>query len=360
MANTVLIKFDDIQAVTEGLFLKVGMSAEDAKFQADALLTSNLWGIDSHGALRIPDYLNRYENGALNATPDIKVVRGEGSVVVVDGDAGSGFVVGKKAMEMAIEKAKEYGIAAVGVINSNHFGAGAIYTRMAAEAGMVGICMTNVKPLMAAPGASKAVIGNNPIAFAIPTYGEFPFVLDMSLSKVAGGKLKLAMEKGEKIPSDWATDKDGRPTDDPAKGFNGGYLLPVGDFKGLGLAYMADILCGLITGGVFADKMKSMYKEPADPSLTGHFMIVINIENIISKEDMKAKMAEYLKYLKSIPMWQENGELYLPGELEYNKSIERLRDGLPIPNATVDKLVDFGKKLGLAPELIDRLAKYQK
>ena len=112
---------------------------------------------------------------------------------------------------------------------------------------MIGIAMTNVKPLIVAPGASVPVTGNNPIAFGIPTYGEFPFVLDMSLSVVAGGKLTLAIKKKEKIPMDWATDKNGRPTDDPQAAFDG-YLLPMGGHKGLGLSYVVDILSGLITG----------------------------------------------------------------------------------------------------------------
>ena len=254
-------------------------------------------------------------------------------------------------MERAIKNAKKTGIAACGVINSNHFGAGALYARMAAEKGMIGIAMTNVKPLIVAPGASQPVTGNNPIAFAIPTYGDFPFVLDMSLSVVAGGKLTLAIKKKEKIPMDWATDKEGRPTDDPQKAFDG-YLLPMGGHKGLGLSYVVDILSGVITGGVFSKEMKSMYANPEEPSLTGHFFIAIDISRIITEEAMKERMAIFKDNLKSTPMWQEGAEMLLPGEIEYRKEKERKEQGIPVPITTYEELMELAKEYDVKSPLI--------
>lgn len=351
MANTYLIQGEDLIAFGKELFKKAGMSEADADFHANALVQTNYWGIDSHGVIRIPAYFKRMINGAVNVKPDIKTVRGEGCLEVLDADAAAGFIGAKAGMERAIKNAKKTGIAACGVINSNHFGAGALYARMAAEKGMIGIAMTNVKPLIVASGASQPVTGNNPIAFAIPTYGDFPFVLDMSLSVVAGGKLTLAIKKKEKIPMDWATDKEGRPTDDPQKAFDG-YLLPMGGHKGLGLSYVVDILSGVITGGVFSKEMKSMYANPEEPSLTGHFFIAIDISRIITEEAMKERMAIFKDNLKSTPMWQEGAEMLLPGEIEYRKEKERKEQGIPVPITTYEELMELAKEYDVKSPLI--------
>jgi LDH2 family malate/lactate/ureidoglycolate dehydrogenase len=253
-------------------------------------------------------------------------------------------------MDRAIQLATVYHGGVVGVTHSNHFGATGIYARMAAEQDMIGIVMTNTMPNIVAPGGSQPVTGNNPLAIAIPTFGDFPFVLDISLSNVAGGKLLLASKKGEKIPLDWATDAAGRPTDDPDLGF-AGFLLPVGGHKGLGLSYVVDILCGLITGGVFQHQMKSMYKQPDEPSLTGHFMIVINPLAIISQEEMKHRMAAFYQAIKSSPMWDESQEMMLPGEIEHRTALERRNKGIPLPADLFSELVTLGAQLGVPGQL---------
>ncbi len=269
---------------------------------------------------------------------------------VLDGDDGPGFIVGRDAMKRAIQLAEKFNVGVVGAIRSNHFGAAGIYARMASEQGMIGIVLTNVVQNIVAPGGSKSITGNNPLAIAIPTFGEFPFLLDISLSNVSGGKLLLASKKGEKIPLDWATDKDGRPSDDPDKAFEG-FLLPVGGYKGLGLSYAIDILCGLITGGVFQSGMKGMYKYPDDPSLTGHFMIVINPLSIMDRDEMEKRMATFYQTIKSSPMWDESREMLLPGEIEHRTEMARLENGIPLPANLVDELVDLGEELGVTNTL---------
>lgn len=341
---------DEVAAFITELFCSAGMPHDDAAFHAGALVKSNLWGIDSHGVMRAPAYFQRMLNGAINVKPDIRPVKGEDSLAVLDGDGGAGFIVAKRAMERAIDEARKNRIAAVGVINSNHFGAGALYARMAAEQGMVGIAMTNVLPLIASPGSSKPVVGNNPLAVAIPTYGDFPFCLDISFSKVAGGKITLAMKNKQKIPTDWGTDAEGRPTDDPEKAHKG-FLLPMGDHKGIGLAQMVDILSGVITGGVFSHQMKSMYANPADPSLTGHFMIAIDISTIIGRDELKQRMADYLGYLRDIPVWEEGKEMLMPGEIEFRKAKERQQQGIPLPQTTLDELLALKTERNLAARL---------
>lgn len=254
--NEILVHPDLLEAFAAELFGNAGMIASEAEFCALALVQTNLWGIDSHGALRIPIYIRRLLSGAMNPRPQINTLRNALGLEVLDGDDGSGFVVGRAAMQRAIELAEQFNVGVVGVTRSNHFGATAIYSRMAVERGLVGIAMTNVVPNIVAPGGSIPVVGNNPLSVAFPTFGEFPFVLDISLSTVSGGKILLAGEKGEKIPLDWATDTAGRPTDDPEKAF-AGFLLPLGGHKGLGLAYAIDLLCGVMTGGEFLPKNDS-------------------------------------------------------------------------------------------------------
>jgi LDH2 family malate/lactate/ureidoglycolate dehydrogenase len=344
--NEIVVGVDRLKDYVAALFEKAGLHEEDGKFSAECLVQTNLWGVDSHGVLRAPIYIKRMLSGAINTEPDIRKINGSQALEVWHGDDGHGFVVAKKAMTRAIELAKEFNVGVVGVVRSNHFGAASLYTKMAVEAGMVGIMMTNVVPNIVAPGGSKPITGNNPIGVGIPTYGEFPFMLDISMSNVSGGKLLLAANKGEKIPTTWATDCDGRPTDDPEKGF-AGFLLPIGGHKGLGLSYMVDILSGIITGGVFQHGMKGMYKYPDDPSLTGHFMGVINLEAIIGKEMMKAQMNQYHETIKQSPMWDENAEMLLPGELEHRTEKKRLETGIPLTKQLVEELSALAKELGV-------------
>ncbi len=340
---TRIVSADVLQDFVTKLFEQTGMSREDAAYCGYALVQTNIWGIDSHGVLRAPIYLERLFSGAVNPTPEIKTVRGGLALEVIDGDDGMGFVVGKSAMSRAIELAQQFNVGVVGVIHSNHFGAAGLYARMATEVGMIGVVMSNVIPNMVAPGGSKPITGNNPIAIGIPTFAEFPFMLDISLSNVAGGKLLLASKKGEKIPLDWATDKNGRPTDDPNEAFSG-FLLPLGGHKGLGLSYVVDILSGLITSGVFQYDIKSMYKHKEDPSLTCHFMITINPLVLMSQEEMRERMAEFYQTIKSSPMVDITQEMMLPGEIEHRTALARLENGIPIPPALYADLTALGER----------------
>jgi LDH2 family malate/lactate/ureidoglycolate dehydrogenase len=265
---------------------------------------------------------------------------------VFDGDNGPGQIVGRAAMERAIELAKTYNVGIVEAFHSNHFGAAATYSRMAVAQGMLGVAMTNVVQNMVAPGGSKPIIGNNPFSVAVPTYGDFPFVLDISFSAVSGGKLLLASKKGEKIPRDWGTDKFGRSTDDPDEAFNG-FLLPVGAYKGLGLAYVVEILTGVLSGGVFLDAMKGMYKYPDDPSLTSHMMMAVNISAIMDPGELGNRMTEFTQKIHTSPMWDNQQEMLIPGELEYRSMQARKANGIPLPQNLYEELVSLATELGV-------------
>jgi len=328
------------------IFQGAGCSSADARDMSECLVQTNLWGIDSHGVLRTPEYLKRFQNGAMNNRPDIRTLQSGGSLEVMDADNAAGYVAGRAAMARAIELAQTGNIAAVGIINSNHCGAASLYARMALEHSMIGIAMSNVAPNMVAPGGSKPITGNNPIAVAVPTFGEFPFVFDISLSAVSGGKILVAAKNGEQIPLGWATDREGRPTTDPHVGFKG-FLLPMGGHKGFGLSLLVDILCGVITGGSFQHHLKSMYVYPQDPSNTAHLMLVINPLCLLNRQELKERMAEFFDTVKHSPMWDAQGEMLLPGEIEYRMEKERRASGIPIPAPLYEELLQLGRNMNL-------------
>ncbi len=343
--NEILVNHNDLLSFTTAMFEKAGMLGEDARFFAQSLVDINLWGIDSHGVLRVPIYVKRLKSGACNPRPDIRTIKQAITLEVLDGDDGPGQIVGRAAMQRAIELAKTYNLGMVGAVRSNHFGAAGTFTRLAAAEGMLGIAMTNVVQNVVAPGGSKPIVGNNPFSIAVPTYGEFPFVLDISLSAVSGGKLLLASKKGEKIPLDWGTDTAGRPTDDPDKAFKG-FLLPVGGYKGLGIAYAVEIMTGLLNGGVFLDAMKGMYKYPDDPSLTSHSMLAINISAIMDAGEMQNRMNEFMQKIHASPMWDSQQEMLIPGELEHRTMQTRKKDGIPLPENLYVELNGLAGELG--------------
>lgn len=344
--KNILVKHNDLQLFVTRLFKAAGMPPADAEFISGSLVKTNLWGIDSHGVLRVPIYVKRLLAGSCNPNPVIKTVKSAITLEVLHGDDGAGQIVGRDAMLRAIELAKTYNLGVVGAMHSNHFGAAATFARMAAVEGMIGLAMTNVVQNVVAPGGSKPVIGNNPFAIAVPTYGDFPFVLDISLSAVSGGKLLLASKKGEKIPTDWGTDDQGHPTDDPDVAFKG-FLLPVGGYKGLGIAYAVELLTGVLSGGVFLDAMKGMYKYPEDPSLTSHLMMAMNISAILEPDEMKARMADFADKIHASPMWDEGEEMLLPGEPEYRTAKTRKINGIPLPAQLFEDLTALGRELGV-------------
>ncbi|MCH5376010.1 MAG: Ldh family oxidoreductase [Planctomycetes bacterium] len=321
-----------------------GCPVQDAATIAECLVQTNLWGIDSHGVIRIPEYLARFRNGAMNRSPQIAVRAARGGFEILDADNAAGYIAGRYAMDRAIALAHDHTIAAAAIVDSNHCGATALYARQAAAQGMVGIAMTNVAPNMSMPGVTRPITGNNPIAVAIPTFGAFPFCLDISLSAVAGGKLLVAAKRGEEIPLGWATDADGNPTTDARAGFDG-FLLPMGGHKGFGLSLAVDLLCGVITGGAFQDHIKSMYRYPGDPSHTAHLMLALDPLALMSETRLKSRMAEFVATLKATPVNPGAPEILLPGELEHRTEQNRRRDGIPLPVGVVDDLNRIGNEI---------------
>ncbi|MDO6729266.1 Ldh family oxidoreductase [Marinovum sp. 2_MG-2023] len=337
MTDDVLIPAEEIETYLGDLLKHLGLSQEDAALCAADLVQTNLWGVDSHGLLRLPIYAQRLITGAVNRRPNMQRLGGRGGFEVWDGDAALGYVAGHRATDRAIELARSNGIGAVAIRNSNHFGAAGLYIKQAVDAGMVAIAMTNVIPNLVVPGGAKPITGNNPLAFGAPSGLDFPMILDISMSAVAGGKLLLAQKKGEKIPLGWATDQEGRPTDDPFVGFKG-FLLPLGGHKGFGMSLMVDILCGVISGGAFQFDLKSMYSAPDAPSDTSHTFIVLDPDVFLGRAAFEDRMQSLYATLKASPMWEKDSRMLLPGELEHETMCKRRRDGIPVPRALLNDI----------------------
>ena len=339
---------DALRAHLAALFGSVGMTEGNARDCATMVVDTDLWGVESHGTLRVPTYIARLEAGAIKANPQPSLRGGGRALQILDGDAGMGFLVAKAAMQRAIDAAGRYGIGAVAATNSNHFGAAALYAKQAADRGLIGIAMTNVMPNMAFPGGSGPITGNNPIAIAAPTDRGFAFLLDISMSTAAGGKLLLAARRNEPIPLDWATDDKGRFTDDASKALEG-FLLPVGGHKGFGLSLAVDLLCGVISGGAFQFALKSMYAHPGEPSETCHMMIVVDPTVALSHAEYLKRMSAFCRTVKASPMRRDGGEMFLPGEIEERTRRERLESGIPLSPAVLEEIRDLAARLDVPP-----------
>ena len=341
----------ELKSYLKELYSAAGLPEEDARICAECTVLTNLWGVDSHGVLRTPVYVERLLKRAMNPTPEIKyLAKAEGPFSLVDGDDGMGYVVGTKAMEMAIEKAGKFGIGIVLVKNSNHFGAASLYTRMASDKGFLGLATTNVKPNIGMPGAKAPVTGNNPLALAAPIGREYPFSLDISMSAVSGGKILLAQKKNEKIPDTWAIDSEGNPTDDPFKGFSG-ILLPTGMPKGLGLSFFIDIITGVMSTGPFLQDLKSMYKQADEPSETSHLLCAIDPTMFQSREEYEKRISSWVDMIKATPMADPTAEQIIPGQIEYELEKKRMIEGIPGPEELHKDLAALEERLQLTSRL---------
>lgn len=320
----------------------LGVPGEDAEVLGKALVDADLRGVHSHGCRYLSVYAKGIRAGRVNLHPELKVIRDDGATVLVDGDGGLGHVMAVRAMNLAIERAKEHGVGVVSMRNSQHIGALAYYTQMAADAGCLGYCTTNAGIVMVPPGGKEKVVGLNPLSWAAPTARPWTFNLDMATSVVAGSKLGMAQERGQKIPPGWAIDKDGNPTDDPAKGMEGG-LLPLGDPKGYGLAVMLDIMAGVLSGGRFGRGLGSKGSSQLYQAL--------DIEHFLPLDAFKSRMEELITQIKDSALAPGSNGIFFPGEIEYTTKQERLANGLPLDAFVRSEIKREADALGLTYDI---------
>lgn len=333
------------QRVATDLLVAHGVSKTDAGTIAEQLVLADLRGVDTHGLIRLPGYIGRIGAGELHPDHAPTVIHETPGTAMVDGGHNFGQVVAAYAMSIAIEKAKTVGVGTVTAKNSSHFGAAAKFAMMAAEAGCVGIAATNGWPLMPGVGGAERTIGNNPLAIGAPTRLGYPMVIDIAMSQVAAGKLRIALALGQTIPLDWAFDSNGLPTDDPHEAlFNNGLLRPVGDHKGFGLAVMMDVLSGVLSGGMFGNDVTS---DQPGYSNVGHFFTAINIDAFGGLElflDRIDELAHRIQVSKTRP---GADAVMVPGQPEARTATTRQRDGIPYPTPVWEKLTTLATVSGI-------------
>lgn len=321
-----------------------GVEKSCAETVADVLVDADLSGVSSHGVSRMAIYMERMEKGLVERENRIRVIRESPSAVVVDAGNSLGAPAARFAMERCVEKAKESGCCFAAVRNSNHFGAAGYYARIAARAGQIGFCCTNLRGKIAPFGSSEPFMGTNPIALAAPSHGE-AFVLDMTPSVVALGKLILAQKLGQSIPLGWALDADGKPTDDPAAG-RAGSLVPIGGAKGSGLAMAVDILSGILTGAGYGPHLHDLYAFDA-PQGVGHFVGVIDIAHFIDLETFQTAMDTFFAEIKGLKKADGVEEILFPGERSARCARRNREAGIDVPDPVYRELCALGKPYGL-------------
>ncbi|MBM3606331.1 MAG: Ldh family oxidoreductase [Alphaproteobacteria bacterium] len=348
MTQAPRISADELQRFGKDAFLSGGLPASDAATIAADLVKANLRGLDSHGVSRIPMYLERIERGVVNPRPNMQLTKVAGAVAHLDGDDGMGFLASHKAMDAAMDLAAEAGIGMVGVHRSTHFGMGALYALQALERGFVSMIFTNSSPAISMWGGRTAFLGASPIAAGIPAGKAAPFVMDMSMTVIARGKIRLAAKRGEPIAPGLALDVEGNPTTDASKAFEG-VCLPFGGIKGSVLATMMDLMAGALTGANYGGDVKSLYFDHSEPQNVGHLFFAIRPDLFMSMTDFEARMEEFNRRIKALPRAAGCDEVLMPGEPEARAEVQRLAEGIPVTDNVLADLAAVAAARKLTP-----------
>jgi LDH2 family malate/lactate/ureidoglycolate dehydrogenase len=337
----------DLRAFVLDVLERCGVSREDAETTAEVLVTTDSWGVFTHGTKFLGDYTRRLRAKGLNPRGR-PAIRKEGPAwALVDGGGSLGMVTGVFAMKLAIAKAAASGIALVTVRNSYHFGAAGYYAWMAASEGKIGMAVANAIPSVAAPGSCGPVLGSNPFAFAAPSAREGAMVLDISTAAVAGGKVMVAASEGRSVPGDWLVDGDGKPTTDPNRFIRlEAFLAPMAAHKGYGLALMIEILSGALSGGAMRDKIGSFVDPPEKPAHYAHTFWAIDPEVVLGGNIFAGQLDELFAGIRRLPAAPGAGHVKIPGEIEQERRQEALASGILLPTDVIDVLRVVAEETG--------------
>lgn len=344
MGDTEIFQKSQLKDFCVNVLSKMGITIANSEIIADSLLCAELRGIKSHGVVRLPAYIERVEKGVMNKNPLMELEQNHEAIALLNANNGIGQVAGHNAMTLAINKAKKHGIGLVGVKNSNHFGIAAFYAMMALNENMIGLVLTNASPAIAPYGTKTPLVGTNPLSIAIPAKYEKPIVLDMSTSMVARGKIRYAALVNKSIPLGWALDSNGKPTENPKEALKGS-LEPIGGPKGSGLSLIIDILCGVLTSTCLTGEVKNL-TDVSGPSKTGHMFCAINICNFMNTEVFKTNIDLVVQNIKNLPARDDN-PVYLPGEIEHNLTLKRLKEGIPLEREVIRALNSIACRYGV-------------
>lgn len=349
------VPYEALRDLAAAILEAVGIPAEGARQTAEVLATADLRGTHSHGVYRLPFYVEAVERGLVEPNPEIRVERETPTSALIHGGNGLGPVVGIRAMEVCLEKARTSGLAAVGVHHSNHYGIAGYYAMMALRYDLIGLSMTNAAANVAPTGASRKALGTNPIAVAVPAGEERPFVLDMATSVVSQGKIATRVKQGLGIPLGWGLDRFGQPTTDGRAILEeGGSILPLGGlaetagYKGYGLAALVDILCGPLTGALFGVSIpRWLAPGRTGPHNIGHFFAAMRVDLFRPVDEFKAEMDRLIRQLRGLPRARGVDRIYVAGEKEWEAEEENRQLGIPLPRPHREALRALAARLGL-------------
>jgi L-2-hydroxycarboxylate dehydrogenase (NAD+) len=342
------VKAGKLEDFTARAFQAVGIEASDARRIAELMVRADLQGSDGHGVFRLPQYIRRIKGGAVNIRPDIRVAREAAGMALVDGDNGMGHLVMTFAASKAIEKAKTAGVAWVGVKRSNHAGPASLYASMPLEHDMVGLYLAvgNANHLPAWGGLDM-LLSTNPIAVAIPAGEEPAIVLDMATTVAAYGKVKTKAQRGEMMPEGWMMDRQGRPLLDPRRA-NDGFLLPIGGYKGYGLALVFGLLSGTLNGAAMGRDVVDFNADDTTPTNTGHAIVAINVEAFQPVAKFRKQVDALIRDLRNSQRLPGVDRIRLPGEGSHAARAERGKDGIPLPAPLAASLNQLARELKIA------------
>ena len=310
------MKTENLKKKIIKIFEKFGLSRNHASISANALINAELVGAYGHGLARLKMYCDRISKKVINPKPKIKIKNISQSISHIDADDSIGFVAADIAIRKAIQNAKKTGIGMVAVKNSGHYGLSGYYAEQAVKNNLIAMIYTNAPPAVAPHGALRSLFGTNPICFATPTGSKTPFILDTSISMINRGKIRVAARNNQKIPVGVALDRYGKPTTDAKKAL-AGVQLPIASFRGSGLAWMVDILSGVLRGGNHAGRVKDPFDDFSGPQNIGHLFIVFK-SNLFVK-NYKTRIKDNIKTIKKLPKIKGVKEIMYPGQNKYKR-----------------------------------------
>lgn len=336
------VREDELTALATNALVGLGMVPKDAADAARILVLGDLFGVHTHGVDRLQSYSERMKGGGTNPRPAIRIERVAPTIARLEGDRGVGPLVGMRALEEAMAMARESGTGIVFARNSNHFGAIGPYNYIAAQEGFASIIGSNSSTTIAPHGGRDARVGNSPLGFGVPHPGGRPIILDMAISVVARAKIRDALKAGKPIPDTWATDRDGKPTTDPKAALDG-FLLPIGGYKGYGLALVVDLFAGLLSGASYLTHVQTWIDAPATPQDLGHFFFVIDARRLGDPAWLAGRMQDFAAILHSTPAADASKPVLLPGEIEMDKLERHRRDGIAMDEELLEKLAGYAR-----------------
>lgn len=333
-----------IAAAMEGL----GLPGADAAVVAELMTEAEVQGSDGHGAIRLAPYARRIKAGGINLHPNIHIVKEKAAMAVLDGDNGMGHLVMQRAAQIAIDKAKDAGIAWVGARLSNHAGPASLYARMPLAQDMIGMYYAVGNANHLPPwGGLDMLLSTNPIAVAVPAGQEAPIVLDMATTVAAYGKVKAKAQRGEQMPVGWMIDRQGNPLTDPKRSEEG-FLMPIGGYKGYGLALIVGILAGTLNGAAMGSETIDFNKDDVSVTNTGQAIVAIDPDAFGDIDEFKARVDKLVREMRGSARMPGVDRIWLPGEQSHAKRIANERDGLALSSALLAQLDTVARDLGIA------------